>query len=129
MQQTSGGGQRALFQAEDAVAPSGELQIVRHEDGRKSMRMMKFVEQVRDNVARSVVEIPGRFVGQQEAGTCGEGSGDHDALLLAAGQFAGAVVRPRAETHLAKAFLGLCQRGRARHAADEERHHHVFWRQ
>jgi hypothetical protein len=57
------------------------------------------------------VEIAGRLVGQQQARRIGDGAANGDALLLAAGQFAGKMVEPLAEAEeaqeLGRARLGL----------------------
>ena len=48
-------------------------------------------EFVEDAGGRFDVEISGGFVGKQDRGDVGEGAGDGDALLFAAGEFAGEV--------------------------------------
>ena len=49
-----------------------------------------------------VVQGAGRFVAQQQFGFLGDGAGDRDALLLAAGQLRGEVVEPVGKPHLAE---------------------------
>ena len=54
-------------------------------------------EELHDRAAGAGVELAGRLVGEQEGGLIGEGAGDGDALLLAAGEFVRAVLRAVAE--------------------------------
>ena len=54
--------------------------------------------------AGAAVEVAGGFVGEEDGGFFDEGAGDANALLLAAGEFCGAVAHPVTE---ADAFQGL----------------------
>ncbi len=57
-------------------------------------------EEVDDFLAGGVVEVTGGFVGEEKRGVVAQGAGDGDALLLAAGEFRGPMVQPRAEADL-----------------------------
>jgi hypothetical protein len=46
------------------------------------------------------IEIAGRFVGQQQPWTVGDGPGDRHPLLLAAGEFGGAMIGPSAKAKI-----------------------------
>jgi hypothetical protein len=50
------------------------------------------LDEVEDAAGGDLVEIAGGLVSEQEAGVVDEGAGKGDALLLAAGEFAGAMV-------------------------------------
>ena len=54
-------------------------------------------QQVDDLPAGGLVEVAGRFVGDQDGGIGRQRAGDGDALLLAAGQLRGIVVQPVAK--------------------------------
>jgi len=56
-------------------------------------------EQGHDLPAGGLVEVAGRLVGEHDGRVSHQGSGDRDALLLAAGQLAGPVRHPVAEAH------------------------------
>jgi hypothetical protein len=46
---------------------------------------MKIIEHVRYSLTGRVVQIAGRFVGEEHARAAHNGPGDHDSLLLTAG--------------------------------------------
>ena len=62
----------------------GHIRIVGDEDHRHARRV-EVVEQRHHLGARCAVEVPGRLIGQQEAGLGHQGAGDRHALLLATG--------------------------------------------
>jgi hypothetical protein len=68
-------------------------------------------EQAHDLLGGLGVELAGGLVGEQELGAGGEGAGDGDALLLAAGELARALFRVAGEAddveHEGDAFLAL----------------------
>src|SRR5215831_11302448 len=63
----------------------GDGGVVGDKDERELVVAAEFAEQGDDVVAGVVVEVAGGFVGEQHFGLFGEGAGDCDALLLAAG--------------------------------------------
>jgi hypothetical protein len=74
-----------LIELKDSIAALGEVIVVGDVDRGKSMFLMEFGEQIDHLVAGAVVEGAGGFVGEEELGLGDEGTGDGDALLLAAG--------------------------------------------
>jgi hypothetical protein len=64
---------------------SGDRRIVRDEDDREAL-LMQLPEQLDHGRGHLGVEIPGRFVGPDDARLAREGAGNGDALLLPAGQ-------------------------------------------
>ena len=86
-----------------------------------------FLEQaVDDDAAGGAVEVAGRLVGQDDAHAGGEGAGDGDALLLAAGKLARIVPQPMAEADGPQLLFG--PRERLRGALELERHGDVLQR-
>ena len=57
-------------------------------------------QQFHDLDAAGGIEVAGRLIGQQHDGLGDDGAGDGDALLLAAGEFAGRVMFPAGQAHL-----------------------------
>ena len=71
-------------------------------DGRAEL--VQFLEQVEQAHADPVIDVAGRLVGQQEAGTRDDGAGDGDALLLSARQGGRLVVEVVAKADPAQQF-------------------------
>ena len=82
----------AVAEAEGAVAAVGEFEVVGDEDAGERVLAVEGLEEGEDAVGGEGVEVAGGFVGEQEFGAGDEGSGDGKALLLASGEFAGAMV-------------------------------------
>ncbi len=75
-----------------------------------------------DEVGGAFVEIAGGLVGEDQRGLVGEGAGDGDSLLLAAGELGGLVGQPFGEAERAEQAFGaglrvLCARRRRRAGA------------
>src|SRR5438067_6559449 len=76
--------QPPVLQAHDAIAPGGDLEVVRREDDRHAALGAQ-VEQELDDLGRGLgVEVAGRLVREQQAGLVQERARDRDPLLLAA---------------------------------------------
>ena len=56
------------------------------------MRLMEDTQQITDGSACVEIEIPGRFVSEQQLGLPDESPGDGHSLLLSAGEFARAML-------------------------------------
>ena len=80
----------------------------------------RLAEQLEDVGGGAGVEGAGRLVGEDHRGPGDQRAGDRDALLLAAGQFAGAVLAPVAEPDAVE-DLAAPRRGSARRPASSQR--------
>ena len=87
---------------------------------------MQTLDEGEDDFGGPVVEVTGGLVGEEELRFGDERAGEGDALLLAAGEFAGAVVGAVGEFDLCKPFGGLCEGLFAGNVPGEERHGYVF---
>ena len=97
-----------VFHGDDAPGALGEGGVVGdHDDGLAGGG--ELLEQVGDEFAVFTVEVAGGFIGQQHGGLVGQGAGDGDALLLAAGEAVGAALELVAQAE------ALEQRGGAVH--------------
>src|ERR1700677_2467483 len=86
-------GDFAVAHVEDAVGDLGGLGVVGdHEDGLAELAA-GLAEHLEDGVGVFGVEIAGGLVGEDYGGAIDEGAGDGYALLLAAGELVGAVVK------------------------------------
>ena len=65
----------------------------------RSAAIRRLEQQVRNSVAGGLVEIPGRFVGKDQARRRCDGAGDGDALLLSSGKLAWIVLKARLKAH------------------------------
>ncbi len=83
-------------------------------------------EELVDGVAGGAVQIAGGLVGEDEGRLHDQGARQGDALLLAPGELARAVLEPVAESDLLEELLRLLLQGRAAHASDEAGHHDVL---
>ena len=63
-------------------------------------------EEVEDGAAGGAVEIAGGFVGEEDRRAKGEGAGEGDALLFAAGELDGVVVEAAVESDAGQEFAG-----------------------
>jgi hypothetical protein len=78
--------QSAVRQAESRSRVAGNEQVVMGGDDDGGAETVHLLEQLHQTLGLGVVEVAGRFVGKEQAGAVDNGSGDGDALLLAAGQ-------------------------------------------
>lgn len=62
------------------------------------MRTMKALQEFEDHFASPEVQVPRRFIGEQDGRRCNQRAGQHNALLFASRQFTGAVRLPRVKT-------------------------------
>ena len=88
------------------AAPVGEVGVVGDQHQRGAALLAQGEHQVHDRLAGGAVEVAGRLVGQQQAGCRGEGAGQGDPLLLAAGELAGQVGQPVTQPDRAQIGLG-----------------------
>jgi hypothetical protein len=79
----------AVFHGEDVVGGLGDLGVVGDDEEGEAGFAGDGLEDVEDFLGIVGVEIAGGFVGEEEAGLVGEGAGNGDALLFAAGEVVG----------------------------------------
>jgi len=84
--------QRPSFELQYPVASSSEVQIMGDEDRRQVAAAAQIGEEVENQLAGTLVQIAGWFVGEEQRGAGGEGARDGYALLLSSGKFSGAMV-------------------------------------
>ena len=72
-------------------AAIGVTGVVGHEDVRHTPRLMQVEEEVHDHGSVDAVEVPGRFVGEDQGWFVDDATRDGDALALAAGELVGQV--------------------------------------
>ena len=94
----------------------------------RELLAVELLDECEDGVGGGCVEVPGRFVRKQEFGLGDERAGERDALLLAAGEFAGAVVGAVRQADVVEPLCGGGKRLFVRDATGEERHGDVFER-
>src|SRR5688572_14888771 len=83
-------GNFAIANLDPAGSDGGDFRIVRDEHDGAALSA-KIPEKIQDRFAGVGIEIAGGFVGEDEFGIVDERAGDGDALLLAAGELAGAM--------------------------------------
>ncbi len=86
--------------------------------------LVEVEEQLLDGMGGAFVEVAGGFVGEEQPGGIGEGAGQGDALLLAAGELGGIMVVALAEAHAFEQVEGFG--ARVAFALQFQGHHHVF---
>ena len=81
----------AVAHADTATRLVGHVFLVRDDDDRDSLAV-EFAQHRQDLALALAVEVPRRLVGQDHTRAIDQRPGDRHALLLAAGEFIGAVV-------------------------------------
>src|SRR2546422_757884 len=71
-------------QHEPRVGDGRQFHIMRHEDDRGPSRLVNVPQQLEDVAAVAAVQIPGRFVGEDDRRVVGERARERDTLLFAA---------------------------------------------
>ena len=117
------GGGTPFSHVDNAVCYLREREVVRHDDHGAARVAARVLQKPQDLLARAVVEGARRLVAQEQLRVLREGARDGNALLLAAGELRGEVVRALREPHLRKHV-----RRRQRVAADLARQLHVLQR-
>ena len=79
------------------VHAGGEVHVVGGDEGGELGGADDGHQSLEDAAGGVGVEVAGGLVGEQQARGIGDGAGDGDALLLAAGEFAGAMIEALAE--------------------------------
>ena len=85
-------------------------------------------QKVVDLVGGAGVEVAGRLVGEQQVRAHDEGAGDRHALLLTAGELAGAMVQAVRQTDRLEHVAGPLARLLVGDSADQRGHHRVLER-
>ena len=80
------------------VAARGQCGVVRDEHQRRAVVAVAPKQQFDDLLPGCLVEIAGRFVGDDDGGIGRDRAGERDALLFAARHFGGIVVQPAAKS-------------------------------
>jgi hypothetical protein len=106
-------GEAAVLHHADTLSPAGHGAVVRYQHHGQATFPPHGLKQANDLVSRVLVEVAGRFVGQQDLGLLDQGAGDGDPLLLAAGQLAGDVPQPVPEADGLQGDRGLREDGGA----------------
>ena len=76
-----------------AIGIRGDIGLVRYQNDRDTFLAVELRQRLHDLVRGARVEIPGRFVGEEQARGIDQGPGDRHPLLLAAGELARRVAR------------------------------------
>ena len=104
-------GEHAAVEAVVAAREGGDVRIVGDRDEGGAGVLGGGVEHRHDLAAGLHVEGAGRLVGEDQARTADEGSGDRDALLLAAGELVGLRLQAFAEPHALEHLASRAVRG------------------
>ena len=99
----------AVAQAQDAAATRGEVEIVGDENAGQPVLGVQPLDEGEDGFGGFAVEVAGGLVGEEKPGAGDEGAGETDALLLAAAEFAGAMVGAGGEADLVEPSAGLLE--------------------
>ena len=86
---------QAVLDVDDAVGVGLQARVVGDADHRRAVLLGGALQQADDDLAVLAVERGGGLVGEQQLRVLGQGAGDGDALLLAAGQLGRALVQAR----------------------------------
>ena len=102
--------------------------IVRDNDHAGAALVGDLCKEIHDLPAKPAVECGGGFIGEDEVGLIGQGPGDGDALLLAAGEGVGKVVSTRADAEVVEQLLSTLACGLRSGIVDFEGDLHILQR-
>ena len=88
----------AVAHVNDAIEIGGGFGIVGDHDDSLAEILVEAAEHIKDDFGIFCVEIAGGLIGEKNFGLVDDGTGDGDALLLAAGHFRGAVMEAALES-------------------------------
>jgi predicted dehydrogenase len=100
--------------------------IMRHQDGCQVPFQAQIRQQRKNFVAGSLVQITRRLIRQQQRRIPDERARNGHALLLAAGKFSRAMLRPVGQPDFIQPLARFGQRFRSILAPDQARQHHIF---
>ena len=89
----------AVDEHQGTFRPPGDFGIVRDEDHSQAFLLIEFAKEGHDFPAGARVEVAGRLVAKQDRRPVDQGSGNRDALLLAARKLILLVVETVAQPH------------------------------
>jgi acyl-CoA thioesterase-1 len=96
----------AVAEDDAAIGAGGEGFLVRDHDHRRALLAIHGEEQVKDCAAGGAIEIASGLVGEEDGRFEGEGAGEGDALLFAAGKLHGVVIEAALEADAVQEFAG-----------------------
>ena len=94
-----------VFDIQNTVEDVERAVIVRDDDDTGAALVGDLCKEFHDLPATLAVERGGGFIGEDEAGLIGQGAGDGDALLFAAGERFGEIVGARADAEVVEQLL------------------------
>jgi hypothetical protein len=86
------GRQLSAFQAQRPRTARGQVKVMRHQNRGEAVARVQPFDQVKDAAGGDFVQVAGGLVGQQQAGIVHQRASQRHALLLAAGELAGAMI-------------------------------------
>lgn len=98
------------------------------DEGSKAGLAHQRFQRVEDVACRFGVKIAGWLVGKKQSRRIGDGAGNCDALLLAAGKLAGAMRATMADAHIIEKLAGPLSGFLPGKPGDQLRHHDIFER-
>ncbi len=97
-----------------------------NDDAGKPETLLEALEKIQNLGGGLLVEVTGRFVGEEILGLSDKGASEDYTLLLAAGEFAGAMVGAVGEANFSQEGFGGRPGGGGIYTADQQGHHDVF---
>ena len=116
-----------VFEPDDPLAMRRHVALVSYEDDCLALSMELF-EEGHQLTGRGGVEIPRRFISEQDCGIIENRPGDRDALFLSAGELVGAMSHTVGQSDALKRACGLAPSSPPGMFGVDERHFHVFQR-
>jgi hypothetical protein len=113
---------------EGAIRAPGEGSVVCHNDHGDLEIPSELRQQVVEHFSICVVQVPRRFISEEDRGVERQRARHSGALLLTARQLRGTVIRTMTEPDARQQFLGAYARHGRFLATNAQRHHHVLER-
>ena len=118
--------QNAMFEPYHAVTPFGQRQVVRRDQRRQAMRAVQPLQQPKHSPGILLVQISGRFIGEQHSRPCNQRPSNRHTLLFSARKLSCTVIGSILEPYLRQPLARLRKRFRLWLTAHEQRHRYIF---
>src|SRR5580704_1195929 len=87
---------------------------------------VKTLHQPENILGAAVVQVSGRFIGEQQSRAIHQSARNRHALLLASGKFTGTLFGSTGQPHLCEPFAGRLERLSPGHAPNQQRHRYIL---
>ena len=115
-----------LTEVKRAIAPLGQLLVVRRDQDDRAVVAAIALQQISDNCAGIAIQITRRFVGQYQRGVMHQPASESDPLVFATRQMADRIARAIGQTHVVQGGDRAFARYLPSETSDNQGHRYIF---